>query len=1273
MADKQKQLTLVLTSKGTDKLEAQFKAMQQAASLMGSSVDSALSSINLKTNTVRQTFKIAVDNAISLKQAMEQVNTVLGKTKGLNWLQDNKIKTALISGKERELPAPKMQLGSNYSEEWKLANAERAAANKLRLAEEVRAQKEQARDYVSFWKEALREKAQAERAALNEKIRAEKAAEQERLALINSSIGQKTSSLAGANKLNRTQTLYGEDSFQTASVRAALQEQQVRATLSAQVNKIRAQYSDGKFGIKAANNRLDAVFAQAEKELAKVNTALGKYKKNLQEADSAQSSFATRVLESISIYRLFNFTLNKVGEGLASIPRIGIQLDQTNATLTAVFGNTGQAAKQIQFLNEEAQRTGLTLSALRQSYATFSASALLAGQSAASVQKIFADVNTTATTLHLSTDQVNGVFLALSQMFNKGKVQAEELTKQLSQTLPGITNQTAKALGLSAAELGDAMKKGLISADEAVQKMMAKMAEAFGGEAFIKASSNLNAELGRLSTAWTHLGENVYKSSEGMLISVVRSTAGMINSLAGVAGNAYETQRAFTAWGTTLGAVVLGALSGLILKSKAATFAISALKGETLALQVVSKTFGVGGMIAGLSLLTSAAIDAKTSLENAKTAAQKIRDRNTAEHSGNSTKSAELAFEDQADTQIARGHITRLQERFKVAKGWGATKEEQQALIDIKTIQDQLLKEREKFIAEWNKDPSGEKKPFEVENFEKIQNEIKARLAKESGNKKLAAQFAARASYQEEITKTKAELDRANKALGSGTLDEENKQKATQYVQFLKGQLADIETAIQDSGKLVKDKGVATALRAEYKDISAIFQEQRNAITESLAELDTAYAANTVSISAYFSEKRRLTKEDIELQQKSLIAQRDQAKAGGDVVKEKTVNLQLLQLSGKAKKEEEKETRAQVAAYKDLKDIIAEVNAEYLNMQGKGSGGALIEFDRKNKERIAKLKQEQANPQTLESGKSASEALQQIEAQRSYTIAVEAATKANVDYSISKDNLSLKEARIQNDLKLGVISELEALFKTQQARREAVAEMDVYIKKQEEALRGQPENSDSVRAIKHLREEWKNLAAETDLFKQKFSNIFENNFAEAFTSFATNAAAAGQAFESFTKGVIKNLLDIAAREASTGLTNLAGAAGKALFPSLFASARGNVFQNNNVVPFALGGLPDVGSQKQFFPMADGRIGSIREQGPEAIVPLFRGSDGKLGIRQANSNSSGGDTYYTTITVEAAKGDNPDILGSKIATSFMRNIARQEIATAMRPTNMLNKA
>lgn len=82
------------------------------------------------------------------------------------------------------------------------------------------------------------------------------------------------------------------------------------------------------------------------------------------------------------------------------------------------------------------------------------------------------------------------------------------------------------------------------------------------------------------------------------------------------------------------------------------------------------------------------------------------------------------------------------------------------------------------------------------------------------------------------------------------------------------------------------------------------------------------------------------------------------------------------------------------------------------------------------------------------------------------------------------------------------------------------------------------------------------------------------------------------------------------------------------FPGIFGpagviplqNAGGNAFMGGRVIPFAHGGVV---SGPALFPMKNG-TGMMGEAGPEAIMPLKRGADGKLGV------AGGGGTVVTII-------------------------------------------
>lgn len=88
------------------------------------------------------------------------------------------------------------------------------------------------------------------------------------------------------------------------------------------------------------------------------------------------------------------------------------------------------------------------------------------------------------------------------------------------------------------------------------------------------------------------------------------------------------------------------------------------------------------------------------------------------------------------------------------------------------------------------------------------------------------------------------------------------------------------------------------------------------------------------------------------------------------------------------------------------------------------------------------------------------------------------------------------------------------------------------------------------------------------------------------------------------------------------------------------------------------------------------LGVMGEAGPEAVMPLSRGADGKLGVR-SSGGSGGGVSVGTVQIVIQSKNDNPGQDGEEAGKSFlaqvnmMRSIAKQEIGNQMRTGNQLN--
>lgn len=97
-----------------------------------------------------------------------------------------------------------------------------------------------------------------------------------------------------------------------------------------------------------------------------------------------------------------------------------------------------------------------------------------------------------------------------------------------------------------------------------------------------------------------------------------------------------------------------------------------------------------------------------------------------------------------------------------------------------------------------------------------------------------------------------------------------------------------------------------------------------------------------------------------------------------------------------------------------------------------------------------------------------------------------------------------------------------------------------------------------------------------------------------------------------------------------------------MFSGLF-NANGNAFSPSGLMAFADGGV--VSSPTAFrFGAGGANLGIMGEAGPEAIMPLKRGSDGKLGVAAGGQSSAPANIYFTVVN---RTGQNVKMSASKV--------------------------
>lgn len=117
-------------------------------------------------------------------------------------------------------------------------------------------------------------------------------------------------------------------------------------------------------------------------------------------------------------------------------------------------------------------------------------------------------------------------------------------------------------------------------------------------------------------------------------------------------------------------------------------------------------------------------------------------------------------------------------------------------------------------------------------------------------------------------------------------------------------------------------------------------------------------------------------------------------------------------------------------------------------------------------------------------------------------------------------------------------------------------------------------------------------------------------FASAMTRAFAQAASGGKQFDEVLKSLALRLSNLAVREAFRPLAGgFAGGLGGVFSGQPFVQAIGGIRA------FAAGGV--IGAPG-YFPLSGGGVGLAGEAGPEAIMPLGRTRDGRLGVAMAGA-------------------------------------------------------
>ena len=198
--------------------------------------------------------------------------------------------------------------------------------------------------------------------------------------------------------------------------------------------------------------------------------------------------------------------------------------------LEAASGTSQAAGRAMDFVRSMSERLGTNLLMTGEAYKSFAAAGRSAGLEINAQEKIFESVSEAGMKMGLTTDQIQGAMLSLTQMLSKGTVQAEELRGQLGERIPGAFGIMARAVGVSERELGKMLEKGEVIAKDVLPLFAEELNKTFGG-GNQQLIDNTTASTSRLDTAWTEFLVAVGEKLEPAYKKGLEATAAFINGV----------------------------------------------------------------------------------------------------------------------------------------------------------------------------------------------------------------------------------------------------------------------------------------------------------------------------------------------------------------------------------------------------------------------------------------------------------------------------------------------------------------------------------------------------------------------------------------------------------------------------------------------------------------------------------------------------------------------------------------------------------------------
>lgn len=477
----------------------------------------------------------------------------------------------------------------------------------------------------------------------------------------------------------------------------------------------------------------------------------------------------------------------------------------------------------------------------------------------------------------------------------------------------------------------------------------------------------------------------------------------------------------------------------------------------------------------------------------------------------------------------------------------------------------------------------------------------------------------------------------------------ESKKRLAEYLKFVdqvtSGAVADTGPVLskggasgdwEDAPALNGDNATKMASRAladRLQRFERASDQERQIFAARNDMLQEFYKQDLLSIEDYYSAKDAAAKEALQAQQANInkeiallrksVPKDDPLAVAENNSKIKDLQDKSAQLEADYNTQTTKSILEKISATKDFGREIAEVNSQFQEMQGLLEKTAARRFDTEHavvSNRLTTQRQAAVDAGDTDKVAQIDQARQQLDMMRAAATAQGRINELLIEESRIQTDLEIATERADMAAENGSISQIEALKRISEARRQAGADLQAAAKAFADAAAASPDKSLEDQA-KRFQLAADKMVASADLVRDKMQGVFANGFESFFDKLMSGTVSLKDAFKSLFNDIAADMAKLAIKNISKDLFSTSGTFGGLVsaFAGLF-NANGNAFNAGAVVPFAKGGVPSsIVDAPTFFAMAGGRTGLMGEAGPEAIMPLHKDKDGSLAIKMLAAN------------------------------------------------------